>query len=262
MRDFHAGLARSLAELPAHLPQTPAAVLIITAHWEAPDFTLCAAATPGMLHDYSGFPDATYRIRYAAPGAPALAARAAALLQAAGIGTALDERRGFDHGTFVPMYAMYPQADMPVLQCSLRRGLDPAEHLAAGRALAPLREEGVLIVGSGSSYHNMQVHGPSAFGPSQAFDAWLQQVLVGANPANREAALLGWEKAPAARHAHPREEHLLPLMVAAGAAAGEAGLCIFREERFFGTSTVSAFAFGAWNGAHAHPVECSRPRGA
>ena len=246
MRDCHDGLARSLAGLPAHLPSQPVAVLLVTAHWEAPVFTISAGAAPGMLHDYYGFPPETYAVRYAAPGAPALARRAAELLASVGIEAALDTERGFDHGSFVPMFAMYPQAGMPVLQMSLRRGLDPAQHLAAGRALAPLRAEGVLIVGSGSSYHNMQERGPSAFAPSQAFDGWLQRVLAGPDPAGREAALLRWEEAPAARHAHPREEHLLPLMVAAGAAAGETGRCIFREERFFGISTVSSFCFGEW----------------
>lgn len=245
MRDFHAALARSLAELPARLPEKPRAVLVVTAHWEAPVFTLSAGSAPGMLYDYAGFPEHTYRVRYGAPGTPALAARAASLLEAAGIAATLDDQRGFDHGTFVPMFAMYPDADMPVLQCSLRAGLDPAEHIAAGRALAPLRGEGVLIVGSGSSYHNLQVRGPGAFAPSQAFDGWLQQVLVGSDPARREEALLRWEEAPAARQAHPREEHLLPLMVAAGAARGEPGCCIFREERCFGISTVSSFRFGA-----------------
>ena len=245
MREFHAGLAQSLAALPAQLPERPRAVLLVTAHWEAPVFTLSAGAAPGMLYDYAGFPENTYQVRYGAPGAPALAARAAALLQEAGIAAALDEQRGFDHGTFVPMFAMYPDADMPVLQCSLLRGLDPARHIAAGRALAPLRDEGVLIVGSGSSYHNMQVRGPAAFAPSQAFDAWLQQVLVDSDPALRDDALVRWASAPAARHAHPREEHLLPLMVAAGAAQGEPGRCIFHEARFFGTSTVSSFGFGA-----------------
>ncbi len=248
MGEFHAGLARSLAALPAQLPQEPKAVLMISAHWEAPVFTAGAGAAPGLLYDYSGFPANTYQLRYPAPGVPALAERVAQLLAAAGIAAALDPARGLDHGAFVPMFAMYPGAGMPLLQLSLRQGLDPAEHLAAGRALAPLREEGVLIVGSGSSYHNMQERGPSAFAPSQAFDRWLHQVLVESDPALRELALTRWEQAPSARHAHPREEHLLPLMVAAAAAAGEPGRCIFREERFFGISTVSSFCFGEWRG--------------
>ena len=139
---------------------------------------------------------------------------------------------------------MYPQAQVPVVQLSLKRGLNPAEHLAAGRALAPLRDEGVLIVGSGLSYHNLRQFGPAAKAPSQAFDAWLQATLKSA-PAEREAAIAQWEAAPAARVCHPREEHLLPLMVALGAAYADPVTCAYHEEGIFGGVTASSFRFDA-----------------
>ena len=136
------------------------------------------------------------------------------LLQGAGIEVAEAPARGWDHGVFIPLKLVTPQADIPVAQLSLKAGLDPAEHLAAGRALAPLRDEGVLIVGSGMSWHNMRGFSPAFTDRSAAFDAWLAETV--ADPARREAALARWEAAPHAREAHPREEHLIPLMVAAG----------------------------------------------
>lgn len=240
---MYAALARSLADLPGQLPQPPQAVLIVTAHWEAPQFTVGTAAQPGMIYDYGGFPPHTYEIVYPAPGAPALGARVQALARAAGIDVAADAQRGYDHGSFVPLAAMYPQAQVPVLQVSLRRGLNPAEHLAFGRALAPLRDEGVLILGSGLSYHNLRAFGPPGAAASAAFDGWLQQVLP-APGAPRSAALVDWAAAPGARQAHPREEHLLPLMVAVGAAEADAGRCVYLERDFVGALTVSSFRFG------------------
>ena len=244
MADAMRPLAESLADIPRHLGETPQAVLIITAHWEADAFTLGSNAKPGMIYDYGGFPAHTYQVVYPAPGAPALAQRVQGLLEAAGLPVGLDPQRGYDHGTFVPLSVMFPAAQVPVLQMSLRRGLDPSEHLALGRALAPLRDEGVLIVGSGLSYHNLRAFGPQAKEPSQAFDAWLQRALA-ATPAQREALLVAWEQAPAARQCHPREEHLLPLMVALGAADQERATCIYHEANIFGGVTASSFRFDA-----------------
>jgi aromatic ring-opening dioxygenase catalytic subunit (LigB family) len=183
-------------------------------------------------------------VHYDAPGSPELARRVLGLIEAAGLPAALDPERGFDHGMFSPMAAIYPQADVPVVQLSLRRGLDPAEHLALGRALAPLRNENVLIVGSGLSYHNLRNLGPQAHEPSKAFDDWLAQT-VHATPAQRIERLLAWSQAPSARIAHPREEHLIPLMVAAGAAGEDAGMRIYHEEAFMGGAVVSSYRFGA-----------------
>ena len=238
-------LAASLADLPRRIGAAPRAVLMVSAHWEADAFTVQGHARPPMLYDYGGFPAHTYAVRYDAPGDPALARRVQALIAGAGLPAAIDTARGFDHGTFSPMAAIYPAADVPVVQLSLRRGLDPAEHLALGRALAPLRREDVLIVGSGLSYHNLRNFGPSARDASHAFDDWLDQAVVRTPPARRDAALLAWESAPAARLAHPREEHLIPLMVAAGAAGGEAAECIYHEDDFMGGIAVSSFRFGA-----------------
>ncbi|MDB5733070.1 MAG: hypothetical protein JWQ03_2965 [Variovorax sp.] len=197
-----------------------------------------------MIYDYGGFPDYTYHIQYAAPGAPHLAEQARSLLESAGIAARLDPARGFDHGMYAPMAVIYPDAQIPVVQLSLKRGLAPKAHLAAGRALAPLREEGVLILGSGLSYHNLRMFGPAAKVPSASFDAWLQHTLASTSPPQRAAELTAWEAAPAARQAHPREEHLLPLMLAVGAAEGEAATRIYYEDNFFGGISVSNFMFG------------------
>lgn len=237
-------LAASLSDIPRQLGQTPKAVLMVTAHWEARAFTLGSSPTPGMVYDYGGFPPHTYEVVYPAPGAPALAQRVQGLLEEAGLPVAQDAQRGYDHGTFVPLAVMFPDADVPVLQMSLRTGLDPAQHLALGRALAPLRDEGVLIVGSGLSYHNLRAFGRAGQAPSQAFDAWLQAALA-ANPAERTQHLLEWERAPAARLCHPREEHLLPLMVAVGAAEADTAACVYHEDAIFGGVTASSFRFGA-----------------
>ena len=238
-------LAASLADIPRRIGTAPRAILMVSAHWEADAFTVQGHAAPPMIYDYGGFPAHTYEVRYAAPGDPALAHRVRSLIAGAGLPAALDAERGFDHGTFSPMAAIYPRADVPVVQLSLRRGLDPAEHLALGRALAPLRAEEVLIVGSGLSYHNLRNFGPRARDASHAFDDWLDASVVQAAPGERSARLIDWAAAPAARMAHPREEHLIPLMVAVGAAESEAGKRIYHETDFMGGIAVSSFRFGA-----------------
>ncbi len=207
----------------------PRALLVVSAHWEEAVATVSTSPAPPMLYDYYGFPPESYRITWPAPGDPALASRVRALLASAGIESAEDPRRGYDHGTFVPLKLAFPEADVPTVQLSLRRDLDPAKHLAIGRAIAPLRDEGVLIVGSGSSYHNMRGFGRSTARPaSEAFDSWLHQA-VALDPAARDAALVAWESAPSARDCHPREEHLLPLMVVAGAAGDDRGTTPFSD---------------------------------
>jgi aromatic ring-opening dioxygenase catalytic subunit (LigB family) len=237
-------LEQSLLDLRAELGDRPRAVLVVSGHWEEAEFTVSSGTRPPMVYDYTGFPEFTYHIRYAAPGSPQLADRATQLLHAGGLDSRSDPDRGFDHGTFSLMKPLYPDADMPIVQLSLKAGYDPALHLRAGALLAPLRDEGVLIVGSGSSYHDLRRWGPAAERPSRAFDCWLQQVLVEASPAERAARLAAWSEAPSAREAHPREDHLLPLMVAAGAAADEAGACIYHEDRFMGSIALSSFRFG------------------
>lgn len=229
-----------LKGLVATLPERPKAILVVSGHWEEPAFTVAASPAPPLLFDYYGFPEHTYRLTFDAPGAPGLAARVRQLLAAAGLPTAQDDARGYDHGVFVPLKLATPDADIPVVQLSLKAGLDPQEHLAAGRALRPLRDEGVLILGSGMSWHNMRGFSPAFTARSEAFDAWLSQAM--ADPAGREDAIRHWAEAPYAREAHPREEHLAPLFVAAGAASGEPGRQAFRDIAL--DVAISGYAFG------------------
>jgi len=233
----------SLKDIPRQLGVTPKAVLVVTAHWEGRDFMISSSAKPPMIYDYGGFPPHTYEVQYPAPGSPELAARVQSLLEAGGHKALLDGQRGFDHGTFSALYPIYPSADVPIVQLSLKAGLDPATHLAVGRLLAPLREEGVLIIGSGLSYHNLRAFNAQGAAASHQFDDWLQQTMA-LPSAERSAQLLKWEQAPAARMAHPREEHLLPLMVVVGAAEGETADMPYHEDAFMGSLAVSSFRFG------------------
>ncbi len=243
MRRMLATLEVSLARMPEEIGAVPKAVLMISGHWEGPEFAVMASPNPSMVYDYSGFPPETYKIVYPAPGAPDLAQRTADLIKAAGLPTRLDSKQGFDHGTFAPAYVMYPKADMPIYQVSLQSGYDPAAHFALGRALAPLRNEGVLIVGSGLSYHNLRLMGPAAKVPSAAFDAWLDDTLAEA-PAARTADLIDWEKAPYARTCHKEEDHLVPLFAALGAAEGEKATRVYHDTNVFGGVTASSYRFG------------------
>lgn len=220
----------------------PRAILVVSAHWEAGVPTVTDRPDSELLFDYSGFPPETYRLGYAAPGSPELAARVRGLLGAAGFETAADPRRGLDHGTFVPLMLVAPEPTIPVVQLSLVAGLDPALHLDIGRALARLRSEGVLILGSGMSYHNLrEVFSGRRPRGSETFDAWLETAAT-AQAQERAARLATWACAPDARLAHPREEHLLPLMVAAGAAGADRGELAFRD-RLMGAVT-SGYRFG------------------
>jgi aromatic ring-opening dioxygenase catalytic subunit (LigB family) len=235
-------LARYLRGVRNVPPTPPKAVLVISAHWEERIPTVMNGAHPPMLYDYTGFQQSAYELTWPAPGDPTLAARVQQLLAAAGFQTAADSQRGFDHGTFVPLMLAYPDADMPTVQLSLTRDLDPAKHLAIGRALQPLRDEGVFIVGSGNTYHNMPGFGKAlGISHSQAFDVWLGETVT-STPAARDAGLTEWKNAPFALEVHPREEHLMPLMVIAGAAGEDIGRVALR-----GTGmgvTISNFQFG------------------
>jgi aromatic ring-opening dioxygenase catalytic subunit (LigB family) len=234
------GMGRFLAALPASLPELPKAILIVSGHWETRGFALTGAARPPLVFDYYGFPPHTYRLRYDAPGAPTLAARAAGLLQEAGFAAAVDPARGLDHGVFVPLKVAFPAAEVPVVELSLDSGLDASLHLAAGRALAPLRSEGVLVMGAGMSFHNLRALGdPRMTEPSRQFDAWLNEAAC-APAVQRAAVLARWQDAPAARLAHPRHEHLLPMLVAAGA-SDQPGRRIYSGQ-VLGTM-ISGFAF-------------------
>jgi aromatic ring-opening dioxygenase catalytic subunit (LigB family) len=237
--DSLAGYLRELRHLPASQPK---ALLVISAHWEEAVPTVMTSPRPPILYDYYGFPPESYQITWPAPGHPALAARVRELLSGAGIATAEDAQRGFDHGTFIPLKLTWPDAEIPTVQLSLERGLDPARHLAIGRALAPLRDEGVLIVGSGMSFHNLRAfRDPRSPAVAERFDAWLAETAAAA-PSVRDDRLAKWTEAPDARFVHPREEHLIPLMVVAGAAGADRGATTWAGS-FMGVK-ISGYHFG------------------
>lgn len=238
------GMAAFLSGVATSLPVRPRAVLMVSAHWRTPGFSVTAAERPALIYDYYGFPPHTYELSYPAPGAPALAARVHGLLSDAGLESRSDAARGFDHGMFVPLKLVFPEADIPVAQLSLRADLDPAAHLAAGQALAALRQEGILIVGSGMSFHNMRGYGDARFtAASEVFDDWLTRAVESPEP-QRLAALGHWAQAPHAHQCHPEgeQEHLMPLLVAAGAAGQDRGSKIY-SERVLETQ-LSAYRFG------------------
>ncbi len=244
-------LEQSLQDIRHELGDAPRAVLVISGHWEENGFAISSGEQPGMVYDYHGFPEHTYHIRYGAPGSPELAGRVQELLRAGGVQARLDPERGYDHGTFSIMKPLYPGEDIPVVQLSIDLGYDPELHLRLGRLLAPLRDEGVLIIGSGLSYHNMrEMRGSEGVEPSRVFDAWLHETIIAATPDERTSRLIHWERAPLARSAHPREDHLIPLMAAVGAAENEAGAVVYHQEDLFGGITASSFRFGEVPTAH------------
>ena len=216
----HQAMVEFMTRLPSQLAQ-PDAIVVVSAHWEEDAATLLGTSNPPMFYDYYGFPREAYSITYPAPGHPALAERIAGLLEKNGIPARMDTRRGFDHGLFIPLKLMYPRADIPSIQLSLLRGLDPAAHIALGRALRALLNENILVIGSGFSFHNLSAFfGQTAGTPDAANDAfqdWLIETCAGPlSPSEREQRLIEWEQAPSARYCHPREEHLLPLHVCLG----------------------------------------------
>ena len=237
-------MAAFLKGVSATLPRRPEAILVASAHWLESGFHVTSGPQPELIYDYYGFPPHTYALRYPASGEPRLASRITELLGQANLASHADPSRGFDHGMFIPLMLMFPDADIPVVQVSLRRDLDPARHLQAGQALAPLRDEGVLILGSGMSFHNMRGYGDPRFGPiSDQFDAWLT-AAVAAETSQRQQMLIDWAQAPSARLSHPlrAEEHLLPLLVVAGAATDQPGQRVFSDRVM--ETTLSAFRFG------------------
>lgn len=237
-------MAAYLCGIAATLPARPQAIVLVSAHWLTRDFSVTAGAQPELIYDYYNFPPHTYELRYAAPGAPPLAQEIADLLAADGLRCDLTTTRGFDHGMFIPLKLMFPEADIPVVQLSLRSNLDPVAHVRLGELLQPLRANGVLIVGSGMSFHNMRGYGDPRFtARSKVFDDWLTHILAAA-AAERNAALCAWGEAPYARDCHPprAEEHLLPLMVVAGAAGEDRGHKDYSEQVL--ETQLSGFRFG------------------
>jgi aromatic ring-opening dioxygenase catalytic subunit (LigB family) len=229
----HKAMVDFMIQLPSQL-RKPDAILVISAHWEESAATLLGAQNPAMFYDYYGFPDQAYEITYPAPGSPEVANRISGYLENNNIPTYIDPQRGFDHGLFIPLKLMYPQADIPCLQLSLLRGLNPKAHIALGNALRELNNENILVIGSGFSFHNMRAFSWQGIGTpdpaNDAFQNWLIEVCTGPLPhSEREQRLIEWEKAPSARYCHPREEHLLPLHVCLGMADGPARL-IFDDQ--------------------------------
>ena len=237
-------MADYLIGIDAMVGRRPKAVLVITAHWLTPRPTFSVIQKPDLYYDYYNFPDYTYQLKYPVAGAPEVAARARALLADAGIASDSDDTRGIDHGVFIPFLLIYPDADVPIVAMSLQQDMNAAEHLAIGQALAPLRDENVLIVGSGMSFHNMRAMMTGTRDPaSEQFAAWLTDAAT-APPAQRNAALAAWEQATGARASHPvqAQEHLIPLMVAAGAADSDVGKESFSDQ--LGGNRLSGYTFG------------------
>ena len=237
MRSFLEGIAETL-------PARPTAIVSVSAHWMTTQFSITGHAQPSLIYDYQGFPPHTYELTYPAPGNPALAEKLAQLLEQEGLEAEIDDQRGYDHGMFIPLKLMFPEANIPVIQLSLRKDLDPTAHLQVGRALEALRDEGVLIVGSGMSFHNMRGYGDPRYTPlSEAFDDWLT-AAVESPQLQRDTLLQNWSQAPHAYDCHPpgHEEHLIPLLVAAGAGGQSAGRRVYSERVM--QTTISAYRFG------------------
>jgi 4,5-DOPA dioxygenase extradiol len=237
----HKAMVDFMIQLPAQLKK-PQAILVVSAHWEESAATLLGAPAPAMFYDYYGFPDEAYEITYPAPGSPELAGRIAGLLKKNHIPARIDPQRGFDHGLFIPLKMMYPQADIPSLQLSLLRGLNPAAHIALGKALRELRNENILVIGSGFSFHNLrafQWEGTDTLDlANDAFQDWLIETCTGPMPqSEREGRLIAWEQAPSARYCHPREEHLLPVHVCLGMADKPAKLVF--DDKILGKRSVA-----------------------
>ncbi len=239
----HASLTHFLKTIGSELGN-PKAILLISAHWEEDIPTITSGQSPDLIYDYYGFPEASYQIKYPAPGSPQLAKSVSESLLANGIESQLDNKRGFDHGMFVPMKLMFPTANIPCVQISLAHHLNPETHINIGKALADLREENVLIIGSGLSFHNMTAFFSST-DPflSKAFDQWLVDTCCDQNmtPKRQQERLINWALAPHARYCHPREEHLLPLHVCFGAATKGSPLAKTVYHETLMGNTVSGF---------------------
>ncbi len=239
----HEAMVRFMQDLPTRFPK-PEAIVVVSAHWEENAAVLLGAPNPEMFYDYYGFPEAAYDITYAAPGNPALASQISEILEQNQIASRLDYRRGFDHGLFIPLKLMYPDADIPSLQLSLIRGLDPATHIKLGKALQELMSENILLIGSGSSFHNLGAFIWNGTEPddeaNNAFQDWLIQTCTTSMAHDeRENRLIHWQKQPSARYCHPREEHLLPLHVCVGVAGEDAAAATIFDDYILGKRAVA-----------------------
>jgi aromatic ring-opening dioxygenase catalytic subunit (LigB family) len=219
----HQEMVSGLEYIASVIPK-PDAIVVVSAHWETRLPTITAGKNPSLIYDYYGFPDESYEIQYRCPGEPSLAQKTHQLLRESGIESKLDEKRGFDHGLFVPLKIMYPEADIPCVQLSLIDTLDPARHIELGLALHGLELDNVLLIGSGFSFHNLKAFfhpgKPETSKLNPAFEAWLMDTCCNTDYSEEERTqmLVRWADAPGARYCHPREEHLLPLHVCYGLA--------------------------------------------
>ena len=244
----HASMVEFLKKIPVQLG-SPAAILVISAHWEESTPVITSGLRPELIFDYYGFPPETYQYAYPAPGLPELAENLHSILSRTGMNSKLDPQRGFDHGLFIPLMIMYPEATIPCVQISLLNSLDPAEHIQLGKHLSVLREQNVLIIGSGLSYHNMggfSDHGDQVQQHNAQFDQWLVETCCNQDLSyvERERRLIEWEQGPSSRHCHPREEHLLPLHVCFGASKDQS----FSAELVYHDKVMGKMASGfLWN---------------
>ena len=241
--DTWVGMGNFLKNVAATLPQRPRAIVLVSAHWLEPEFNVTGNVRPELIYDYYGFPAHTYELTYPALGQPELANELTDLISKHGLASKVNPKRGYDHGVFIPLKMVFPRADIPVVQLSLRQDLDPTAHIEMGKALAKLRDDNVLIVGSGMSFHNMRAYGDTRFSElSDEFDKWLSSA-VESPAAKREELLANWTSAPYAHQCHPKggEEHLIPLLVAAGAGHESEGKKIYSERVM--ETTISAFSF-------------------
>ncbi len=239
---FLDGLHQSLKDVVQSLPEKPKAIVIVSGHWDEDEFTIMSNPKPPMVYDYYGFPEHTYGIKYPAPGSPELASKIKTVLSKNSISSSLNLERGYDHGVYSLLYPMYPDADIPVVQISMKSDFNPSEQFRLGVALSFLRREGVLIIGSGNLFHNLREMQRSQM-QSEQFDSWIRKVILSKDLEFRNKEILNWESAPFARYCHPREDHLVPLFVALGAAHQELGSLVFGES-LMGRVSVSSFRFG------------------
>ena len=241
----HAGMVAFWKEMAEKFP-APDAIVMISAHWEAEVASITASKAPEMLYDYSNFPAETYQYQYPSPGHPALAKQMAEMLAGNNIQVKRETERGYDHGMFVPMMLMYPKADIPCIQLSLLSSLNAQQHLDLGKALADLRQQNILVIGSGMSFHNfsaMRRRSADDQKQSQAFDEWLVETCCSnaLSAEEREQRLSNWESTPSGRFSHPREEHLLPLHVCFGMAASSSDVAQHAYSESWKGLSLSAF---------------------
>ena len=237
----HEKMVDFMKELPSRI-QKPEAVIVVSAHWEEVEVTVTGNPKPPLVYDYYGFPPEAYTLAYPVDGNPALAREVADLLETRGIPFVYDEERGLDHGTFIPMLLSYPEASIPTIQISLVKGLDPAVHWKIGKALRPLLERNILVIGSGFSFHNMREFVWDGSNPADekndAFQDHLIETFTGElSSEQREQAVLNWKQFPSARYCHPREEHLVPLFLCT--AMGDKPARLIFDDRIMGKRAVA-----------------------